>query len=56
MVVCGVYLPLSSAAVAVMTLNVEPGAYSPCVARLRSGEPRLVEFSLEKFEATVLGL
>ena len=56
MVVWGVYLPLSRAAVAVTTLNVDPGAYSPCVARLSSGEPRLAEFSLVKFEATVLVL
>ena len=39
-VVVGVNLPLSSAAVAVTTLNVEPGGYSPWVARLSSGEPR----------------
>ncbi len=55
-VVWGVNLPLSRAAVAVTTLNVEPGAYSPCVARLSSGEPLPALFSLAKFEATVLGL
>ena len=43
MIVSGVYLPLSNAAVAVTTLKVEPGAYSPWVARLSSGEPDPVE-------------
>ena len=37
MVVSGVIFPLSSAAVAVTTLKVEPGGYSSCVARLSSG-------------------
>ena len=32
----GVYLPLSIAAVAVTTLNVEPGGYCPWVERLSS--------------------
>ncbi len=36
-VVSGVIFPLSSAAVAVTTLNVEPGGYSSWVVRLRSG-------------------
>src|SRR3954469_9656006 len=35
---CGVYLPESSAAAAVTTLNVEPGGYDACVGRLNSGE------------------
>ena len=33
----GVTLPVSSAAVAVTTLKVEPGGYSSCVVRFRSG-------------------
>ena len=32
-------LPESSAAAAVTTLKVEPGVYSPAVARLISGAP-----------------
>ena len=32
----GVYLPLSIAAVAVTTLNVEPGGYCPWVERFSS--------------------
>ena len=32
------YFPESSAAAAVIVLNVEPGAYRPCVARLNSGD------------------
>src|ERR671923_1509229 len=35
--VVGVTLPLSSAAVAVTALKVEPGGYSSCVVRFRSG-------------------
>ena len=31
-------LPESSAAAAVTVLNVEPGGYSPCVARFRSAD------------------
>ena len=53
--VLGVNLPLSSAAVAVTTLNVEPGAYRPCVPRLSRGAPLLVLFSLAKLRATVFG-
>ena len=34
MIESGVYLPLSMAAVAVTTLNVDPGGYWPWVARL----------------------
>src|SRR4051794_28078070 len=34
----GVYLPESRPAAAVATLNVEPGGYCPCVARLNRGE------------------
>ena len=30
-------MPLSSAATAVHILKVEPGAYTPCVARLNMG-------------------
>ena len=37
MIVSGVTLPVSSAAVAVTTLKVEPGGYSSCVVRLSSG-------------------
>src|SRR4029078_62891 len=54
--VLGVNLPLSSAAVAVTTLNVEPGAYRPCVPRLSRGAPLLGLFSLATCRATVLGL
>ena len=32
------YTPSSSAAAAVTVLNVEPGGYRPCVARLKSGD------------------
>ena len=35
--VAGVMSPLRSPASAVTSLNVEPGAYTPCVARLFSG-------------------
>ncbi len=41
----GVNWPVSSAAVAVTTLNVEPGAYPYCTARLTSGAA-LSSFSL----------
>src|SRR5947209_7730278 len=34
----GVYRPESSAAAAVTTLKVDPGAYLACVARLRRGD------------------
>src|SRR3954453_6147380 len=34
----GVYLPVSRPAAAVTTLNVEPGGYDACVARLNRGE------------------
>ena len=44
-VVSGVIFPLSSAAVAVTTLKVEPGGYSSCVVRLRSGWFRRSLFS-----------
>ena len=37
---CGVYKPLSSAAAIVMTLKIEPGTYSPWVARLKKGRSR----------------
>src|SRR3954451_1073584 len=35
----GVYLPVSRPAVAVTTLNVDPGGYRACVERLKRPEP-----------------
>ena len=55
MIVVGVYLPLWSAAVAVITLNVDPGAYKPWVARLTSGEPPPARLRLANLCATELG-
>ncbi len=52
----GVYLRLLSAAVAVTVLKVEPGVYSPCVARFSSGAPEPARFSLGKLVTTWLGL
>ena len=55
-VVVGVNLPLSSAAVAVTTLKVDPGAYRPWVTRLSSGEPAPGDDSRLMLRATVFGL
>ncbi len=57
----GFTAPLSSAAAAVTTLNVEPGGYSPWVARLSSGaeyEQAAVRIRViaEKFSSTTFGL